>query len=673
MGSKRTERHRPAGRDARVAWTKSRSRGFKHFKRRFSAGLIRWVLRRAARDGRRPRVLEIGTGHGRLLLDLLAKYRELNLDLHGLNRATWPGFQGRKSIRRSAVESGNFREEEIDALELPRIHFHDASKLRFPDAFFDLVLSQVSFFYIERKDLALSEIWRVLKPGGRALLQLDSARPGLPSELRHETPRFVVRRDGRDVPLGFVFEELRARGFDVEFKRQQTRGAVPRRHFLLTMRKNRDDELPLSDLLEFDAVGTMPLVELAPRYETWRDWFRGIQSAYLARVELHGEAPTDLDEPSDPGAVRGRDEIVPRRRFRVAAAAAAALLVSLVGFAWLARVGSEGPSPLLAIAVESETQAVDSGELVADDPAIWIDPVDPERSLILAAGDGCQLRVYDLAGREIQCVPGRESHSIDLRDGFDVAGTERSLVASVGHERRIVEFHYMDAASRRLSPLGSVEIGVAAAGISLHRDSASDEFSFFVTGNVEANGSEAGIVEQWRLGYDVAQGAIAAQRVRRIDVGGAVESCAVDDELRHLFVAEEKVGIWRYSIGNGSGEDARLLVDGLAPSGRVTGRPEGVALYVPPGKPGYLVVSSHESRDYCLYERLPPHAFVGRFSLVGSGAVDGVSAPDGIEIAAAAIGRRFPAGFMVAKDDADDQGRQNYKLVAFDRLLAGMQ
>ena len=60
---------------------------------------------------------------------------------------------------------------------------------------------------------------------------------------------------------------------------------------------------------------------------------------------------------------------------------------------------------------------------------------------------------------------------------------------------------------------------------------------------------------------DNGAGAVDATRVRGPwGVGGAVEACVADDELGHLYLAAEDVGIWKYGAEPDAGS-GRTLVD----------------------------------------------------------------------------------------------------------------
>ena len=73
------------------------------------------------------------------------------------------------------------------------------------------------------------------------------------------------------------------------------------------------------------------------------------------------------------------------------------------------------------------------------------------------------------------------------------------------------------------------------------------------------------MVEQWEL-FDADSGQVDARRVRTFDVGTQTEGCTADDELGHLYIGEEDVGIWKYGAEPGTGA-ARTLVDTTAQAG----------------------------------------------------------------------------------------------------------
>ena len=77
-----------------------------------------------------------------------------------------------------------------------------------------------------------------------------------------------------------------------------------------------------------------------------------------------------------------------------------------------------------------ETQPVASSNDAADDPAIWIHPTDPAKSLVIGTDKKRGLDVYDLSGKRVQSLPDGRMNNVDLRYGFLLDGAEVAIVAA---------------------------------------------------------------------------------------------------------------------------------------------------------------------------------------------------------------------------------------------------
>ena len=221
----------------------SRSRGLEAFGLKFELDQVREAITTGRRRGGTVRVVEIGCGEGRLLLDLLSEYPDL--ELHGINHKPWPGMTGTESLRNTARIQGIFSPLQLAQLPLPEVHFYDAAELHFESQSVDLILSQVAIPYVRRKDRLLEEVWRVLKPGGLALLNIDVRVDDLPDYLRFPTPRFIVYQGQRFVPLASLLSEKQAEGYDLRLESQPSRKNDAREYINLIVRKSKLDPLAL--------------------------------------------------------------------------------------------------------------------------------------------------------------------------------------------------------------------------------------------------------------------------------------------------------------------------------------------------------------------------------------------------------------------------------------------
>jgi 3-phytase len=99
------------------------------------------------------------------------------------------------------------------------------------------------------------------------------------------------------------------------------------------------------------------------------------------------------------------------------------------------------PAPVYPIA---ETAPVASGDDAADDPAIWVHPRAPEKSLVLGTDKKRGLQLYDLDGKLLQSLPDGRLNNVDLRGGFRVRDREYALVAATNRSSRAISLYLLD-------------------------------------------------------------------------------------------------------------------------------------------------------------------------------------------------------------------------------------
>jgi ubiquinone/menaquinone biosynthesis C-methylase UbiE len=254
----------------------SRSRSLADFNRKFGKDAVQKEISKALRSQKIVRVLEIGCGEGRVLMELRKLYPQI--ELHGINKSPWAAMKGSQSLKRTATFYDILTNNELKNARLPKIYFCNAEKLRFKDCFFDLVISQVSIQYVKRKDILLSEIWRVLKKNGVALLNIDSYQEPIPDFLMHETPRFTIFKDGKDYPAGRLFQVLANKGYDIRyFISTEKEKDVKKTRYNVIFRKNKDSPLKLN--LKFDDVSSFDLRNINEEKDNWSIYW-GYRSVY---------------------------------------------------------------------------------------------------------------------------------------------------------------------------------------------------------------------------------------------------------------------------------------------------------------------------------------------------------------------------------------------------------
>jgi 3-phytase len=325
---------------------------------------------------------------------------------------------------------------------------------------------------------------------------------------------------------------------------------------------------------------------------------------------------------------------------------------------------------IVSVTATVETTPVRHSGDAADDPAVWVHPTDPARSLVLGDDKEGGLCVYGLDGVELQVIDERKHlNNVDLRYGFPLAGSfadgtkhDRVDLAGVGNETdRSVLFYKIHPATRRLEPAGELGgLGIVPYGSCMYRSAGSGKYFYFVN-------AASGVTQQWEL-RDNGSGAVTGTKVREFKVGSIVEGCVADDRLGAFFIAEENVAIWRYGAEPGDG-DARVAVDRTGKGGHLTADIEGLAIYDAGNGRGYLLASSQGSNTFVIYERGGKNGYVGTFR-IADGAVDGVNDTDGIEVVSASLGPAFPQGLFVAQDGSNTKpaANQNFKLVPWEAI-----
>jgi 3-phytase len=319
-----------------------------------------------------------------------------------------------------------------------------------------------------------------------------------------------------------------------------------------------------------------------------------------------------------------------------------------------------------AIAVRAETAPVTSAEDAADDPAIYVHRADPARSLVVGTDKQPKtggLHVYDLAGNEVFAVNNGGQNNVDLRDDFPFADGPGPLVVASGNRLAKILLYRLDGETGRLDRLvaSTILTGIDAEGICLYRSAVDGRHHVFVTGDDLVSG-EDGFVEQYALRV-LGDGRILGDLVRRFDVGGDIEGCVADDALGYFYVSEEEVAVWRYP-GEPDGGDERVAIDRIGAAGNLRYHAEGIAIFARPDGGGQIIVSSQGSDDFTVYDRVPPHAYRGRFGLAGAGGIDAVTHTDGIDVTSAALGPPFERGLFVAQDNRNE-GNQNFKYASY--------
>jgi len=340
---------------------------------------------------------------------------------------------------------------------------------------------------------------------------------------------------------------------------------------------------------------------------------------------------------------------------------AAAYLVLATLMVFPARGFSDEAVP---VAAALETDPVPSKGDAADDAAIWLHPEDARLSTIIGTDKDRGLAVYDLSGRELQFLADGKLNNVDLRDDFQLGDRSVALVTAGNKRDGGIAIYKVNPHSRRLEDVAARDVTtVGAYGSCMYHNPIDGKFYYFVN-------SKAGEVEQWEL-YDNGAGKVDARKVRSFDVGFVTEGCVADDDLGHLYIGLEEKGIRKYAAEPAAGTDY-TVIDRTEASGPLVPEVEGLAIYRAKDHTGYLIASSQGSDDFVIYRREGDNDYVVTIKVVAGNGIDGVTHTDGIEAVNADLGSAFPAGLLVVQDDDNDDGKQNFKLVSWQRIAKAL-
>jgi len=321
-----------------------------------------------------------------------------------------------------------------------------------------------------------------------------------------------------------------------------------------------------------------------------------------------------------------------------------------------------------SVMADAETQPVSSAlnEDAADDPSVWFNQADPEKSTIIGTNKKMGLAVYDFKGDELFFYPIGNVNNVDVRYGFDLNGAKVDLVAASNRSANGISLFKVvpeTGALEDVSAGGMVSEVDEVYGLCMYCNRISDKYYVFVNG-------KSGAIEQWEL-HATEGGKIDGEIVRRISVATQPEGMVADDIQNILYVGEEDAGVWKFGASADAGYNKTLIPFTDTLNKNISFDIEGISLYYSGETAGYLIVSSQGNHTYAVYERRGSNAYLGSFA-IGDGILDGAEETDGLDVINLPVGDRFPNGVLVVQDgynfEGDTVSTQNFKMVDWAKI-----
>ena len=295
-----------------------------------------------------------------------------------------------------------------------------------------------------------------------------------------------------------------------------------------------------------------------------------------------------------------------------------------------------------------------------DDPAVWIHPEDPSKSLILGPDKGEDddgidggLYVFDLSGKIVKkedILVTDRPNNVDVEYGFKLGDETIDIAILTLRDARKIRVYKLP----ELEPIdnggfpvfeGEAEIDRRVMGVGIYKRQ-SDDAMYAILSRKE--GPSGTYLWQYQL-EDAGDGSVSIRKVRDFGLWsghpGEIEAITVDDELGYVYCSDELLAIRKYHADPDHPEaDQELAIFGI---GNFMSDREGISIYDVDDKTGYILVSDQQSDRFQVFRREgepdDPHLHT-RIKIVKMS----TSASDGSESISIRLNENFPNGLFIA-------------------------
>ena len=177
-----------------LQYNESRSHSLEDFNKEISPfrleDLISEIFERNRLAGQKTRIMEVGFGNGRVLMELKKKFPDI--EFYGINKEKTHTFYRRESFVLTALKFEIMTKDETDAMVLPYVVFQDidyGQRIPYDENKFDLIYSHFTGVNIFSKGvlLPMNEAMREIRRRGIEIYMLDN-----PKSIRFKKPEFNV-------------------------------------------------------------------------------------------------------------------------------------------------------------------------------------------------------------------------------------------------------------------------------------------------------------------------------------------------------------------------------------------------------------------------------------------------------------------------------------------------
>jgi len=243
-----------------------------------------------------------------------------------------------------------------------------------------------------------------------------------------------------------------------------------------------------------------------------------------------------------------------------------------------------------------------------DDPAIWINPEDPSKSLIIGTDkdeDGA-LYVFNLEGKAIEEKTVRNlkrPNNVDVEYGLILNGVATDIAVAterLTHKIRVFSLPNMDEVDKGGITVFEGEELNLPMGIALYKRPSDGAIYAIVS---RKDGPLESYLWQYLL-EDDGSGNVKATKVRSFGMYSGIkeiESIAVDDQLGYVYYSDEQYGVRKY-LADPDVPDADKQLGVIYTQDYLEDN-EGISIYCIDDKTGYILVSDQSANRFRIYPR----------------------------------------------------------------------
>ncbi len=322
--------------------------------------------------------------------------------------------------------------------------------------------------------------------------------------------------------------------------------------------------------------------------------------------------------------------------------------------------------------LETEAIPATSGEDAADDPAIWVHPNDPSKSLIYGSNKKGGLAVYNLEGTEVAYYPIGNINNVDILYKFPLEDKLITVLGCSNRSNQSIDLFKIDENDGTLK-------NIAAGNLVIDTTLIDDIYGFCFSVDQKNNSfycninGKNGLFQQFEMN-DNSDG-ITLELKRSIPFDSQTEGMVADNQFGNFYIGEEAKGIWKLNIDPATGINKKLLKGSDQSNPNISFDIEGLSIYKKNDK-GYLIASSQGNFSYAIFDRIGDNTYLGSFKISHSDNVDGAEETDGLDIVSDSLDQNFPEGLLVVQDgfnfDQEILKSQNFKFVSIKNILRGI-